>query len=155
MGNTPFICCASVSDQRDAPWSLHWCSLLCHLVEFLCSYLSWFQWYCSRFLENQVYAYCSYTESTLILDQPTLNSPAIFKYSFPRAYFMYALWIHIQGFLILWAKRHKYCKVSKLKEFYLTERKKKCCSVRIKFACVSLPLFLPLLRHCWVLIRML
>lgn len=75
------------------------------------------------------------------------------QYTFPRVFFIYALWIHIQGVPVVWAKQHKYCKISKPKGFYLMVKKK--CSVRIKFACVSLPLFLPLLRYCWALIRIL
>lgn len=125
MGNTSFICCVRVPQIRQTLPGHCTGVLYCASMVSSCARLSWFQWYCRQHLENQVYAYSSYTKTTLVLDQPTLNSPAVSKYTFLRAYFMYALWIHIQGFLVVWAKRHKYCKISKSKEFYLIEGRKK------------------------------
>lgn len=82
----------------------------------------------------------------------TLNSPVVFKYTFPRDFVMYALWIHIQGLLVVWAETHRY-KVSKPKLFYFTygKRNKNAVSKKEKslhvFPCLC---FFPDLGVLWL-----
>lgn len=69
-------------------------------------------------------------------------------FAFPGVFIMYALRIHTQGLLVVWEKRQRYYKVSKIKLLNLTNGKKKIIVLeKKKSGCVSLLLF-PLLLRC-------